>query len=279
LFQGENEYTTTAVGLPPASELYRLYSTAGDRVNISDGGILLSGSLEGILDTHEGDVIEVISAGVEEIKFYKVAGFVQQPMGAFGFIALNEAQELAGGQSIISGLMLDVRPEHLDSIREKAYTVPGVASVELTSESNDKVVELMSFIRNMMWIMLGFGAALALAIVFTTVTVNILERRREIATMRTLGQGKGRIVSMITLENLLLGLVGIIPGIPLGYLLAIYLFRLFQADIMTFYLVVYPATYLWTIALIIVILLVSQIPSIRHINRLDLARVIKEQST
>ena len=79
--------------------------------------------------------------------------------------------------------------------------------------------------------------------------------------------------------RVLLGLVGIIPGIPLGYLLASYLFRLFQADIMTFYLVVYPTTYLWTIALIIVILLLSQIPSIRHINRLDLAKMVKEQST
>jgi len=94
-----------------------------------------------------------------------------------------------------------------------------------------------------------------------------------------MGQGKGRIASMITIENLILGMVGIIPGIPLGYLIAIYLFRLFQADIMTFYLVVYPKTYFWTIALIIAILLISQIPGIRHINRLDLARVIKEQST
>ena len=162
---------------------------------------------------------------------------------------------------------------------EKAYSVPGAASVELTSESNQKVVELMGFISNMMWIMLGFGAVLALAIVFTTVTVNILERRREFATMRTLGTGKGRIASMITVENLLLGMVGIIPGIPLGYLLAVYLFRLFQADIMTFYLVIRPGTYLWVIALVTLIMLVSQIPSIRQINRLDLAKVIKEQST
>jgi putative ABC transport system permease protein len=97
--------------------------------------------------------------------------------------------------------------------------------------------------------------------------------------MRTLGQGKGRIASMITVENLLLGLIGVLAGLPLGYFLAVYLFRLFQTDAMTFYLWISPTTYLWTAALVMAIMLLSQVPSIRHLNRLELARVIKEQST
>lgn len=274
----DKSYSTLVVGLSPDSELYGLYSTAGDSVSVSDEGILLSVGLRSMLDVDTGDDITLVSSPYA-LQQVKVAGFVKQPMGSFGYVTLGQAQELAGGQPIISGIMLKVEPQYLDSIREKAYGIPGTASVELTAETHEMVDELMSFIRGMMWVMLGFGAALALAIVFTTVTVNILERRREIATMRTLGESKGRIAGMITIENLLLGLAGIIPGIPLGYLLALYLFRLFQADFMTFYLVIFPRTYLWTIALVILIMLVSQIPGIRHTNRLDLARVVKEQAT
>jgi putative ABC transport system permease protein len=277
LLRRDEAYSTVMVGLEPGSQLYGLYSPSGDSVDVSDRGILLASALEKTLDTYVGDVITVVSP--YDVRQLVVAGFVQQAMGSFAFISLERAQEFLGGQPVISGIMLDVTPEGMGTIREQAYALPGTASVELTSESSDRVFEQMGFIRNMMWIMLAFGAMLALAIVFTTVTVNILERRREIATMRTLGQGKGGIASMITVENLLLGLIGLIPGLPLGYLLAVYMFRLFHTEAMTFYLWILPTTYVWTAALVMAIMLVSQVPGIRHINRLDLARVIKEQST
>jgi len=130
-----------------------------------------------------------------------------------------------------------------------------------------------------MWIMLAFGATLALAIVFTTVTVNILERRREIATMRTLGEGKTRIAGMITVENLLLGLAGLIPGVLLGYGLALYFFRFMQTDMFSFDLVILPTTYVLTTGVVILIMLISQIPGIRQVNRLNLAQMTKEQAT
>jgi putative ABC transport system permease protein len=97
--------------------------------------------------------------------------------------------------------------------------------------------------------------------------------------MRTLGESTARITAMLTIENLLLGVAGVIPGIPLGYFLAVFMMSLFQTDMMTFSLVVYPRTYALTVGLVILIMLLSQAPSIRNLNRMDLARVIKEQST
>ena len=82
---------------------------------------------------------------------------------------------------------------------------------------------------------------------------------------------------MITIENLLLGLAGLLPGILLGYALAIFFFRLIQTDMFSFSLVIFPRTYALTAGIVILIMLVSQLPSIRHVNRLDLPRVIKEQ--
>ena len=113
---------------------------------------------------------------------------------------------------------------------------------------------------------------------FTTVTVSILERRREIATMRTLGESRGRIALMITIENLLLGLAGLVPGIPLGYYIAVLMMRLVQTDMMGFDLVVFPRTYGLVVFTIILIMLVSQAPAIRQMSRLNLASVTKEQA-
>jgi len=271
----DETYSTLLVGLPHDSELYGLYSAAGDRVSVDDEGVLLGEGLRKTLDVAVGDVIDVQSPYA--VSQLEVVGFVKQALGGLGYVSLQQAQTMAGEEGVVSGLMLSVEPEYLDSIRDKAYAIPGTASVELTAESYDKVSELMGFLRGMMWVMLGFGAAMALAIVFTVVTINILERSREVATMRTMGEGRGRIAAMITIENLILGLAGLLPGIGLGYALALFFFRLIQGDMFNFSVVIFPRTYALTVGIVILIMLVSQIPGIRQVNRLDLAKVIKEQ--
>ena len=84
---------------------------------------------------------------------------------------------------------------------------------------------------------------------------------------------------MITIENLIIGFGGLIPGIVLGYVLALYFFSLFQGDMFSMDLVVFPSTYVLTVGIVILIMLISQIPSIRNINRLNLAQVTKEQAS
>ena len=50
--------------------------------------------------------------------------------------------------------------------------------------------------------------------------VNILEQQRELATMRAVGTGSGRIGPLMISENLLLWLVALVLGLILGTLTA-----------------------------------------------------------
>lgn len=54
-------------------------------------------------------------------------------------------------------------------------------------------------------IMLLMGLVIAFALIFNTIAVNVIERGREVATMRTIGVRMKTIVRMATLENLTIG--------------------------------------------------------------------------
>lgn len=273
---GEESYSTLARVLPVNSELRGLYSTSGKEISVTDSGVLLSEGLKNKLDIRKGDSLSFNSKwGTAE---FGIVGFVKEPMGSFAYISWEQAMTLTAGTEVISGLLLSVDPLFEDTIREKAYQMKSIASVELTSETKDRIDTMMESGTVMLYIMLLFGACLAMAIVFTTVTVNILERRREIATMRTIGESKRKITAMITIENLILGAAGLIPGIILGYLMGVLFFGMFQGDMFTMDLVIFPRTYLLTVGIVIAIMLISQVPSIRSINRLNLAQVTKEQA-
>jgi putative ABC transport system permease protein len=283
LISTEELYDTYLVGIEPQCQLYGVYDTSGKQTSVGTEGVLLSKGLRDTLAVSVGDSIGLRLGG--NVTQVPVAGFVKQTAGGYAYMSLAQAQALMGGENVINSVLVSGDPSQMDAIRETAYDlvdstsgVPKTASVELTGDTLAAMEELLQLATVFLGVMLAFGVALAMGIVFTTVTVNILERRREIGTMRTLGEGKGRIAAMITIENLILGLAGLLPGILFGYILAVQMFKLLQTDTMTFDLVIYARTYVLTTALVIAIMLVSQLPGIRQAGRLDLAQVVKEQA-
>jgi len=67
----------------------------------------------------------------------------------------------------------------------------------------------------------GFISLVALVVggiaVMNTMVMSVIERTREIGVLRALGWGKGRVVSMIMKESLLISLIGAFFGSMLGY--------------------------------------------------------------
>ncbi len=71
---------------------------------------------------------------------------------------------------------------------------------------------------------LNLGSAVALLVgiflVYNTVAIGVVQRRREIGTLRALGATKRRIRTLFTLEAAVLGVFGTVVGIPLGTVVA-----------------------------------------------------------
>lgn len=69
---------------------------------------------------------------------------------------------------------------------------------------------------------LGSGVALLVGVflVYNTVSIVVVQRRREIGTLRALGATRLRIRALFTFEALLMGIIGTVVGLPLGVMIA-----------------------------------------------------------
>ncbi len=121
-----------------------------------------------------------------------------------------------------------------------------------------------------------FGVGLAFAVVFTAVSISVLERVRELATLRTLGFGLRQIAGFTTAENLMIAGAGILLGVPMGRWLNVYLMSTFESESMSLEAVIYLRTYLISVIGVLLLTVVSQIPSLLHVKRMDLAAATKE---
>ncbi|MGB9588597.1 MAG: FtsX-like permease family protein, partial [Armatimonadota bacterium] len=126
--------------------------------------------------------------------------------------------------------------------------------------------------------MFAFGIALAFVVLFNATTINILERTRETASLRSLGFHRFQIGVMITIENLITWAAGMLVGLPVGRCLATLFMVLWRTETFHPRLYIYPSTYLLTIFGILITVLVSQLPGIRYVSRLNLASATKEIS-
>jgi putative ABC transport system permease protein len=186
------------------------------------------------------------------------------------------AGELLGNQDVFNGLWLQVDQAHQKDVRRMLYQLPGVASLDLKDEIAAGWQSLMGLYYVMMGMFLVFALVIAAAVIFNTMTVNVLERKREIATMRALGQSRGRLRAMMTVENLLAGLLALVPGLALGVGSTYYLFQVFSSSA-DFFLPfdIAPLTYVIVTLLIFDTSLLSQLPAMHRVNRMDLAEATK----
>lgn len=243
---------------------------------LSAGDLVLSVSTAAKLGVTPGERVEVDSPLVDDPVSLRVGTLSDEMLGQPAYISLDAASHLTGAPvTSYNALYIDADPARASRIREDIYDLPGAAAVQVKAayvQQLKKWLELFDFFGV---VLLGFGSALAFVVVYTTFTANITERTREIATMRTIGEDNLRLTIMITLENLAIALAAIPLGLWLGTQAASALFRYFDIEGFELKAHIYPGSVARICLLMLAVVLLSEIPPVRRIFRLDLAEATK----
>jgi len=278
---GDEVEDTAVVGLSVNSQLYRMVTPEGEVASLSKDGVMLPLSLKDKLGLKTGDIVQLepfvgAAGGAQK----PVIGFVDFALGARVFLPLSEAQEMLDMPGLATNILLQFDGTPSERLIQRLSNLPGVATVEIGNSLLQYMEESMGIFYAMIGIFFVLGGILGLAIIFNGITVNMLERRREIVTMRALGMADGRITIMLTLENLLIGVLGIALGIPVGtYLVTTFMANVGDvSDLMNFTVVTTTTSYIVAIVASVVVLLVSQVPAIRQVLKLKLATATKDWS-
>ena len=197
-------------------------------------------------------------------------------MNAVGYLSMDEAQERLHAPTVpYNGLYLTVDDAQSRQIKLDLYHLPDAAAVQRKADLVTDMRGFMGLFYLLIGIMMAVAVVMAFALLFNAMTVNVLERKREFATMRSIGSGTGRIAALLFAEDLILWLVTLLPGLLLGHWMALQVGTAFSADLFTFNIVVAPSTYVFTAAGILLTMLLATLPAIRQVNRLNLAEATK----
>ena len=211
----------------------------------------------------------------------RVSSITYQPIGTAAYASIGQIRTWYGSAlelppNAINAVAIEIDPVYTVGIERRLYNMDGIASVEVTRYIRQEVDDQLEQSRVFFNIMLTFSVALAGVIIFNSTLMNVIERTREIATLRTVGLSAGAAARMIWVENLLAYIVGIAVGVPFGTWLAGFFVQAYETESFSMQKVIFTRTYLITILAILITIAMAQIPGIRYIRRIELAKATKD---
>ena len=258
---------------------------------LTGDGALLGQAMEDLLDVSVGDDISIELTSLEVSIDTTVAGFVDEPLGTMAYLDAETLTELVGEQNpaITAEVLTDptittVKAVFDDGV-ERTAVLDRLSDLEISAvvvdgnEVRDLIDEFQAFFYLFIGMMVAFGGAMAFALVFNIISVNVAERSNEFASMRANGLTHRRVAAMIAGETGILTAIGIIPGWIAGYLGAVAFMNSFSSPEFPITAELRPLSFVASAVVMFVVAALSLIPALRAVKRINVGQIVRERAT
>jgi len=256
--------------LDPAQQLRRLRigSTPTGDALAADTIVLTNAVAEDLRVGRDDQVRVRTPAGTYQLR---VGATSDEPLPARAYTSLAAAAAVTGQGTVpVNGLYLRVADGEVGAVRTALYELPGAQSVAVKDEQRRDLESLLAIFTALIAVMLAFAVAMAFALVFNAMTVNVLEREREYATMRAVGARPLLIGRLLLAEATFLWAAAVAPGLLIGTWIAGKLGEAVAAGLFDLPVRISTTSYVSTTIGVLAVVVAALVPPLRRVGRLAL---------
>lgn len=198
----------------------------GEKLTLDDSGAIITEKLAQKTETGVGDDISFEDASGN---VYTVTVSAIAENYTFHYIYLSPAvyQNITGSVPTYSYAIANIA----DSIKTSKTTdysnvkgllssdlmkIEGITTIAFLSDTTESISEITKALSLVILVFFVSALILAFVVLYNLANINIIERTRELATLKVLGFNDGEVNSYILRENIIVSLFGIVFGIALG---------------------------------------------------------------
>jgi putative ABC transport system permease protein len=169
-----------------------------------------------ILATSRGKRTYTVRALLKEEGTAKVFG------GSFALMDLPVAQLAFGKERKLDIVDLTVEEgEEIERVRERIQArLNGAAEVKRPSSRGEQIESLLTSFRVGLFFVSLIALFVGFFLIYNTVSISVVQRKREIGTLRCIGLLRRDVLMLFVVEALLMALLGSLAGVLIGALLA-----------------------------------------------------------
>ena len=239
------------------------------------GEVLLSKGLAETAGVKNGDVFTLTDNDGRETEL-KVSGIFENYVWHYAYVTPETYRDFFDAEYEPNSMFINLS-EAADPYEAGATLtdIDGVMNVNVVAALKDRIANMMKMLDSVVWLVIGCAAALAFIVLINLSNINITERVREIATIKVLGFYSGETGSYVFRENLVLTILGIIVGLPLGKWLHAFVMSQIKIDLISFKITILPVSYIIGVITVLMFLVIVDIIMRRKLEAIDMAESLK----
>lgn len=265
----QKETTVIALSGETADGYFDLHDKNGHIYYPSGNNAVVSSKLAGQLGLSVGGTFSLTFDG--HLVNYTVTGICENYLNHYVYIPTDS---VPGYQSNTVYLRA-ADGSSLGQAPAKLRSLSGVRYVNVTAEERSVMENTMSSINYIVLLVTLCAAVLAFIVLYNLTNINIMERVREVATVKVLGFHSGETSSYVLNENILLSVLGAFAGLGLGKLLHWYVIKQVQVDSMAFDVRINAQSYLISFACTVLFAITANFIMRFKLSKINMAESLK----
>lgn len=186
----------------------------------TEGGLIITEDLAQNLGVRMGDTVGATStAGTRSLKIVGLFARGRGQFGNNGYVLLREAQSLTGQPFIINRIGVSIP----DAYQAQAVAADLESRFGYKAQSwEERSADFMTLLLTRNVIMYSVISAMLVVAsfgIYTAVSNSVVDKRRDIAILRSIGFSQGDLQRMFVAEGLMLAVMGVLVGWAIGTLL------------------------------------------------------------
>ncbi|NLW14735.1 MAG: FtsX-like permease family protein [Erysipelothrix sp.] len=172
-------------------------------------------------------------------------------------------------------ILFDTSRTDLEQVSEEIFASDGVLAVQFLEEISKTYRDMMQSFDVVIWVVVGAALALEILVLTNLISMNMSERKKELATLKVLGFNKNELSSYILRENIILTFLSTIFGFVFGKVLHYFVVTQAEIDMLMFNYELKVSSYLYAFALTLILSILINYIMARRANKVNMSEALK----
>ncbi len=270
---------SSIIGVPDKSQLYHILDEKQNAIPITKDEVFISERLAQTLQVHDGDSVFIKSYLMKEPEKKKVSisKIIKQNVGTNMYMHQDTLEELLQQHDIATSLIFRSNNEFINQLRSDYDESLTVSNIVHSDTMKKKMLDFLQTFGFMTYIFAGFSILMCFIVIYNSYIININERSRELSSLLILGMSRKEVSQIISLEQQIIAVFGMLCGIPLTKLFLTYVSLAISSDMFTIPTPMNVSGFLWSSVCVILAVLLAQKIGKKKIDEFIIVEVLKER--
>ncbi len=244
--------------------------SSGENLRLGDQGVIVTAKIAEIYGVGPGDTLEIQDGG--DTYTLPVAAVAKNYIGNYIYLNQELYQDIFE-EAATYNMIVSAAAENFSA--SKLLDDEAIVNVTASDSILQQARQSSESLNGVVLLIVVVASLLAVIVLYNLTSINISERKREIATLKVLGFYDGETNAYIYREAFLLALLSIVIGLFLGVGLHRFLMSAIEQDAMIYFDMVKALSYLWAFLITLVASVLMQVITYFKLKKINMIESLK----